>query len=832
MLKLRPSHSHFIVAIFLSQAGQLGCTRSEHSGSSESGDRPNILLVTIDTLRADHLPLYGYDKVQTPHLDALAAKSVVFDTVASHAPITLPSHASILTGLYPPQHGVRNNGSFHARAELVTMAEVLKGAGYRTAAFISAFVLDSRFGLDQGFDDYDDDLVDGRRRFSKFAVKDRRAQNTVNRVLEWLGAADSSPSVPFFIWTHLYDPHFPYEPPEPFLSKYVHPYDGEIAYTDQQIGRLVAGLENSGLLENTMVIITSDHGESLGEHGERTHSVFIYDATQNVPLIIKLPKAKHGGRRVTGLVRHIDILPTVAAVLGIEPSDYAPNTVLPGLSLLSRMSGVEKAPMPQSYAEAYLPLDQFGWSALYSWRDQQHKFIEAPRAELYDLGKDPHERKNLAAAEADKTKAFAEKLERLRDQLKPVAGDSGEAMDGETIANLKALGYISDSEPSQSEQGRDPKDMVDIYEAREEAHRYLESAEYLKAIPILQGIIARDPSNPSTHGDLATVYAELGRWPEATREFTKARELAPGRSGSYRGLTKVYFKGLRDFASAKRELDAAFVVAPHDPSLWTLRGDLLHAKGDMPAAAAAYQKAVDGGVQDASLFAGYASALSNLGQYPKARQMVEEALRIDDQNAVAHYNRGVILTRLGESQVAVTAYRDALRLAPTNTLSHENLGELLAKSGKTAQAAEVFEMGLKVDPQAAGLLYQLGSLHVRAGRVDVGIELLERASIIRPKSAPTRTNLGYAYHLQKRYNDAFRQYQALTLIYPKDKIGHADAWLRLARLRAEQGRRDEALRLLNKAIATGGEAIRRVAQEDANLKLLLAPASTAQNLPQ
>ncbi len=806
----------------------LGCTPSELPNAdprgAEASGQPDVLLITIDTLRADHLPLHGYDKVHTPHLDALATQSVVFDKAWAHTPITLPSHTSILTGLYPPQHGVRNNGSFHAKPELTTMPELFKENGYMTAGFISAFVLDSRFGLDQGFDFYDDDMVDGRRRFSKFGVKDRRAKNTVNRVFHWLDDNTQGNSKPFFIWTHLYDPHFAYEPPEPFRSRYAHPYDGEIAYTDQEIGRLLDDLKRRGRFDNTLIIITGDHGESLGEHGESTHSIFIYEATQWIPLIVKLPKAEHGGRRFGGLVRHIDILPTVIETMDLENLPAGLAGSLPGTSLVSRMSGAETAPVSEAYAEAYLPMDQFGWSPLYAWRDSRHKYIEAPTAELYDLDSDPREQTNIVKNKPKNTDTFKAKLNQLLNKLTPVSGTgaSKKAMDEETVAKLKALGYISESEPSKSEQGKDPKEMVHLYEAREEAHRYMENEAYETAIPILRRVLEEDPSNPSTHSDLAAVYAELQRWDEAAEEYLKAQKLAPNRSDSHRGLAKVYFKGLGNFAGAEREIEAAFALASHDPSLWTLKGDFLHEQRKMAAAAAAYQKAVDGGEQNASMFTGYASALTNMGELDLAREMAEEAIRIDNENIIAHYNLGVILEQQGDQENAVAAYRVAIRLKPTgNMLAYENLGNLLTKTGREGEAAQTFQAALRIDPKAAGALYHLGSLHLKNDRVEQALPLLEKSVAVRPDSAPGRTNLGYAYLLLERFDDAFEQYRVLTRIYPKAVIGHADAWLRMARVRARQGRKAEASRLLKTAIATGGPAIAKAAENEPLLRELL-----------
>ncbi len=794
-------------------------------GNHDSNQQPDLLLITIDTLRADRLPLYGYQKISTPHLDALAEQSVVFAKAAAHTPITLPSHACILTGLYPPQHGVRNNGSFYARPELNTMAEMLKVHGYRTAAFISAFVLDSRFGLDQGFEHYDDDLVDGRRRFSKFGVKDRRAENTVSRVLAWLDRTEMKKQAsPIFIWAHLYDPHFAYEPPEPFRSRYSHPYDGEIAYTDQQIGRLLDGLKKSGRFDDTLIVVTGDHGESLGEHGESTHSLFVYEATQWVPLIIKLPAGLYGGRRFEGLVRHIDILPTIVHALSVEkrPGDLTES--LPGTSLLSRMEGTEIAPVPESYAEAYLPKDQFGWSALFAWRDDRHKYIEAPTSELYDLVGDPTEQRNLISVKPPRASSYREKLRALQARLAPVSGVdlARNEMDEETKAKLKALGYLSGSEPSSMEQGKDPKEMVHLYEAREAAHRHMEQGAYEKAILILRRVLEEDPTNPSTHNDLASVFAELERWKEAEKEYRRARDLAPKRSDFYRGLAKVYFKGLRDFKAAKREIDAAFALASHNPSLWTLKGDFLHAQGKMAEAAQHYRQAVEKGEQNASLFTGYASALTNLGQLDEARKMAEEALRIDNENVIAHYNLGVILEGLGTPEKAEAAYRTAIRLQPqANVLAHENLGDLLLEQGRNDEAKEVLEAAVGLDSNAPGALYHLGSLHLKEGNFDEAVSLLEKAVRLSPSSAPNRTNLGYAYERLGRHEQALEQYRSLTKIYPKNKLGHADAWLRMARMCARQGRRGEAIRYLETARSLGGPPIVKAATADPDLADLI-----------
>ncbi len=797
-----------------------------HSADIQSAIRPNLLLVTIDTLRADRLPSYGYKKGKTPHLNALSTHSVVFDKVAAHTPITLPSHASILTGLYPPQHGVRSNGRFYAHEKLTTLAEVLKEEGYQTGAFVSAFVLDSRFGLNQGFDHYDDDLVDGRRRFSKFSVKDRRAENTVSRVLSWLDRKEEKLHTelkPFFIWTHLYDPHYAYDPPEPFRSDNADLHDGEIAYTDAHIGRLLDSLKQRGLYDNTVVVITADHGESFGEHGETTHSVFVYEATQWVPLFIKPKTSLKQGLRVGGIVRHIDIFPTALDLLGIEDAaGKLPASIL-GTSLARCMKEGGRSPVSESYAEAYLPLERFGWSPSFAWRDNDFKYIDSPAAELYDLKTDPAEKANIFEKGSDEVKKYRQKYEELRARLKPVVetDHAQKAMDAETVHKLKALGYMSESEPIAREQGKDSKEMVHLHEARERIHELMEREQYQQAIKSLVSVIRKDPGNHSFQEDLAAVYAELGQWKNAERAYIKARDLSPNTATSYQGLAKVYFKGTKEFELAKKAIDAASLVEPQNPAIWVLRGDFLHAVGKMGKAARAYEKAVDEGSQNGSLFVGYASALTNLGQTVKARAMVEKSLAIDDENPIAHYNSGVILEKLKLFEEAEKSYQSAIHFGPENILAYENLSKMLQKQGRSQHAVQVLLRGLKTDPIAKNLLFSLGSLYLKENQPDKALPVLEKLVSLEPGFAGGRTNLGFAYEQLDRLSEAFKQYKALTEIYPKTKLGFADAHLRLARIRAIQGKNKEAARFLKTALSHGGEPIVKAAKAYPVLKDLL-----------
>ncbi|MFQ5791363.1 MAG: sulfatase, partial [Acidobacteriota bacterium] len=358
----------------------------------------NVLLITIDTLRADRVGCYGYAAPTTPHIDSMAEEGVVFEKAIAQAPVTLPSHASLLTGTYPPTHGVRDNVTYQLSEASLTLAEVLEKQGYETAAFIGAFPLHRRFGLGQGFSHYDDRVGSQREAAAGFFAE-RRAEAVVDAALEGLGRVKSRP---FFYWVHLFDPHVPYDPPSPVRERFRDSYDGEVAYVDSQVGRLLQGLERARLSDETLIVLTSDHGESLGDHGERTHGFFIYDTTMHVPLILRHPSLGRP-RRVDGQVRSVDIMPTVLDLLQVP----VPREVQ-GESLRPALAG-EPFDRP-AYTESYVPLVNFHWSPLRGLRYQGWKYIEAPRPELYDLSRDPDEEDNRFEAEPERAASLRRKL--------------------------------------------------------------------------------------------------------------------------------------------------------------------------------------------------------------------------------------------------------------------------------------------------------------------------------------------------------------------------------------------------------------------------------------
>jgi arylsulfatase A-like enzyme len=434
------------------------------SGSCAFAEKPptpqGILIVTLDTTRADYLSAYGAGRTLTPHLDRLAAEGVVFEQAATVAPLTLPAHSSLFTGLLPPRHGVRDNaGPLDARHQ--TLAAMLRGRGFDTAAFVGSVVLGASRGLAAGFDLYQDGLKTGR---PLSAGLQRPADHVVDEAVAWLEGRNDRP---FLLWVHLYDPHAPYDPPEPFRTAYRDDlYAGEIAFVDEQIGRLLDVLDRRRLIDRTAVVVAADHGESLNEHREIGHGFFIYESVIRVPLIVRT--AGVAPRRVPGLVRIVDVMPTLLQLAGTPAAD------LDGVNLLDVMTGAAPSLELEAYAESLTP-ERFGWSPLRSLRAGRFKLIDAPRPELYDLETDPAERHNLHASLPGVAAAMSRRLSTLMQDIPPVPG-AGDAPrpTAEMLAQLRALGYVATAETTPSRGAGsllDPKDHIDDYNALVRRHR-------------------------------------------------------------------------------------------------------------------------------------------------------------------------------------------------------------------------------------------------------------------------------------------------------------------------------------------------------------------------
>ncbi len=494
---MHPERAVLIAALLSS------CGRSEIEPGALRGS--NLLVVTIDTLRPDRLGLYGSTAGLTPNLDRLGSEGIVFENVLAHVPVTLPSHTSLFTAKIPPRHGVHDNGTFRVGAGEETLALRLKSRGYETAAFVGAFVLDARFGLDRGFDLYDD-YYGEKRSFASFTELERPAEAVLAPAERWLTERGAKP---WFAWVHLFDPHAPYEAPEPYRSRHsADPYGAEVAYADAALGAFLDKLGAHGLLEKTLLVVVADHGESLGEHGETTHGTFAYNATLSVPWILWAKGLEPA--RFTPRVRLVDVAPTVLDLLGIDPP-----ASIDGASLRAFVRDPARYESKDSYFEALNPNLTRDWAPLRGLVRGTHKFIDLPIAELYDLAADPKEEKNVIAGRA----ALASELKKaLGDEIEGSAPLNPSA-DAETLKRLESLGYVvapnaGERKTAYSEQD-DPKKLIAFVGMHDEASDWFREGRTEEALALLREILEKQPRSSFAYQKLAYTLHQLGRTGEA-----------------------------------------------------------------------------------------------------------------------------------------------------------------------------------------------------------------------------------------------------------------------------------------------------------------------------
>jgi arylsulfatase A-like enzyme/Tfp pilus assembly protein PilF len=688
------------IALLLADCGRGGDT----AGRAGAGTRPNVLLVTIDTLRADHLGCYGHRAAMTPTLDALAARGARFATAVAHVPLTGPSHACLLTGLTPLGHGFRDNGGFALPKAVKTAAEDFREAGYRTAAFVSGFPLDRRFGFDRGFETYDDHLPRGNDP-RRTPYVERLGDATTDAVLRWLSAPPAA-AAPFFLWVHYYDPHAPYEPPGELAQRFrAAPYDGEIAFVDVQLGRLLRGLEEKRALARTVILVTADHGESLGEHGEGTHGIFVYDATLRVPLILAGPSVGKG-RVPSTVARGIDVLPTLLDYSGLPAA-----AALEGRSLRPAAEGREMSDAP-AYAESLYPERELGWAPLHAWRTSQLKLIEAPRPELYDLAADATETTNLVKEHSAQAEELRRKLQAALSRPVPAAPA---AVDSDTAERLGALGYVGGgrAQPAGSTDRRDPKDGVRLMPA---LNRGMSAArtDPAAAIRDLTAVLAADPGLLMARRTLAVAYAAAGKHDLAVAELQRL-----DKEGQLAAEDAVVLGDNLRFSGRPGEAAAVLERAARDnprfPQPWLSLAEI-HIKEHRNAEAAAAYERVLGLVPD------HIEALRGLGDLALLEGRLEDAatrygriLERDPGDAGAMTKLGVLRMRAGRPDEATALFRKAVEREPSNGEALLYLAGALAASGRSAEALPYFERAIAAGPRSSMALTGLGLTRLALG---------------------------------------------------------------------------------------------------------------------
>ncbi len=646
--------------------------------------RPNILLVTLDTTRADRVGAYGYGKGATPVIDSLAREGVRFVNAYCSSPLTLPSHCSILTGTYPLAHKVRNNGDYYLLDEAVTLAERLKERGYATAAFTASFNTDSRFGLGQGFDVYDDSF--GMDELMKSFRSERRADEVADSFLAWLGGASREP---FFSWVHFYDPHTPYDPPPPYSERFkADPYDGEIAFMDSQLGRIIDALKAQKVLDHTLVVIAGDHGESLGAKEESEHGIFIYDVTMKVPLIIRAPERLPRGLAAASRVRLIDVMPTVLDWLKMPV-----NREVQGTSLLPFAAGTQKGNLT-CYLESFYPLETFGWSELVGIIDGDWKFIRAPRSELYDLKRDPGEERDLVSREAGTAARLNRTLDEvIHDHLS--AAESGRrTMTGDEEARLRSLGYLGagGGPPVGKGPRPDPKDRIGENTIHQKARLLEGEGKFAEAEKYYRELLGLRPDVPWHYVKLGALLGKEERMDEGIEVLKEGLKNVPDSVVLLSRLASFYMKAGR-FAEASESSRAALKRDPRNFDALVVAGWSEDMRGNWAEAAGFYKEALDIEPENRSIRLKYAYVVGASGRSEEAARMDEALKKEYPQEPKIYIDLSVIYSALGRMDLAEENIEKAVSLQPLPD-NHHRYASILARRGKLTEAVAQMKLYL------------------------------------------------------------------------------------------------------------------------------------------
>ncbi|HXG57523.1 MAG TPA: sulfatase-like hydrolase/transferase [Thermoanaerobaculia bacterium] len=654
----------FLLAILLAACGQ------------RPSNRTPVILISVDTLRSDRLPAYGYTKISTPAIDALRADSILYERAYSHCPLTLPSHATMFTGLLPAENGLRDNIGFMLDGKVPTLAALLRKNGYATGAAVSAYVLRATSGISRGFDWYDDDVepVGG---IANLGSVQRDGADTARVAREWVDKQKG----PFFLFLHLYDPHTPYRPPEPFLSRHADRYDGEIEYTDQVIGDFISYLKERDLYDDALIIFTSDHGEGLGDHGEDEHGIFLYREAIQVPLFVKLPGGRKGGSSVATPVQLVDIFPTI---LEQTATAHTPKN-REARSLLASLDS--DAPARTIYSESYYPRFHFGWSDLHSLIDGDHHYIKAPKPELYDLKNDPREKTN--ALEQNR-RAYV----RLRSAIEPYVREASAPahVDPEEASKLAALGYIGSAVTTvPGEELPDPKDNVETHREIRLAFTKFKNKKNEEALALTNKLLEANGNIIDLWDLKAQILGELARHREAIEAAKEGLRRSPNAIGLLIAVANLSII-TGDLEDAQRHAELLAKLEPgksHEilARVWTQRGKLDKAREEADLALKTSSDPV--------------APLMTIGLIEKQKNNLTEALKYLDQaadqlskkknprTANLHFYRGDVLARLGRSAEAEQEFRKEIELFPDQPDAYSSLILLLSSQGRIEEATQL-----------------------------------------------------------------------------------------------------------------------------------------------
>jgi arylsulfatase A-like enzyme/predicted Zn-dependent protease len=708
----------------LALLGAGGCAPRPPLGRLPGGLAPrdlNLLLVTLDTTRADRIGAWarplGRAAPETPHLDALAARGARFERAVAVTPLTLPAHCTMMTGLLPAAHGVRDNGGYRLDAARRTLAELFADAGARTGGFVSAFVLDHKWGIAQGFDTYFDDFDRAEAKSLSMGEIQRRGDETVARAAAWL---DEVGGARFFAWVHLYDPHTPYEPPEPYRGRHPRaPYNAEIAWTDHLVGELVDHLERRGLSDRTLVAVVGDHGESLGEHDETGHGYFLYQPSTHVPLLVAGPYPALAGRTVAEVVGQADLAPTLAELAGLAPAGPAGLEPGQGRSLVPLLAGRPDPPgPPRGYSETFVARLHYGWAELRGLRDGRWQFFEAPRPELYDLEADPGETVNLAERDRRRVAEMRAALAAIDAGVRPPATPSKPVLeDEETLRALAALGYVGGQSVDASKSFRelaDPKDRLATYNQLNRARELARGEKPGEAIPLLEQVLAADPAVVDAWFTLGNVCFRRRDWECAERNYRETLARRADHDWAMIGLADT-------FVARGRVDDAVVGYRRHlesDPANAQIRyrlAQVLLDAGRDAEAEAAFRETLATEPRTARAEVGLAVVEFRRRAFGAAHAALDRAAAIDAETKWIGYNRALLLEAEGRDAEAEAAYREEARRHPDAHQAPYNLARLLERRGDAAGALAADRAAVAAEPK-----FGLGRLMLARGLLGAG----------------------------------------------------------------------------------------------------------------
>jgi arylsulfatase A-like enzyme/Tfp pilus assembly protein PilF len=707
----------------------------------------NVVLVTMDTLRADRLGCYGFPEIRTPVIDAFASRGIRFARCLSQTPLTLPSHTTIMTGTLPLFHGVRDNGGFVAPARLTTLAESFRDAGFATGAFVAAYVLDGKWGLNQGFETYFDDF--DLSRFEKISLSSvqRPANEVMDEALGWLGKTRDKR---FFAWIHLYDPHTPYEPPPPYDGQYPdHPYLGEIAFADAQLGRLSSFLKAQGLQEETLLVFASDHGESLGAHEEGTHGFFVYQEAIHVPLIFVTPFPNLFGVVSDRVVSLADVSPTVLAMAGLNiPPEIQGASLVP--LFFKPTLGIEGT--GRAYSETYYPRYHFGWSELRSYQDDRYKLIIAPEVELYDLRADPKEKSNLAGDAGLVARIRDDALRLIDEGSRGALTADMTGIDEETRQRLAALGYVGTFADPERLKGRalaSPKEKIKVFNELSRAREMGLEGDADEAVRIIREIIASDPDITDAHFSLGNVFFKAGRFGEALDAFRKALALKPDDSFTVINIANAYQR-LGKPEEAERFVMDHIGRGFEDPQLYFLLGRLKVDRKLYDEAIPLYEKCLSLNPESAASHNALAAIYLLKDDLDRAGLELDKAAAINETLYSLNYNRAQFHEKRGDLDRAIAAYTRELEVSPKNFRASYNLARVYRKLGREGEERRYLEMTRTLAPDFPLSYFYLARILLNRGEnLQEAIALSKKGLELGPD--PGEAPLGY-FLLADLYN--------------------------------------------------------------------------------